>query len=110
MPLLTGRRVVVAPPGDLEPGDYRRIITTGGVTAAWLTAGLFDVLTDQDPGALHGLRRISTGGDVVPPAAVSRARRAVPHLHVANLYGPVETTTFSLGHDIAADGRPLRSG
>ncbi|RSO13185.1 hypothetical protein DMH15_40055, partial [Streptomyces sp. WAC 06725] len=107
MPLLTGRRVVVAPPGDLEPGDYRRIITTDGVTAAWLTAGLFDVLTDQDPGALHGLRRISTGGDVVPPAAVSRARRAVPHLHVANLYGPVENTTFSLGHDIAADGRPL---
>ncbi|KAA6213482.1 amino acid adenylation domain-containing protein [Streptomyces albofaciens JCM 4342] len=102
MPLLTGRRVVVAPPGDLEPGDYRRIITAGGVTAAWLTAGLFDVLTDQDPGALRGLRRISTGGDVVSPAAVHRVRRAAPHLHVANLYGPVENTTFSLGHDIAA--------
>uniref|UniRef100_UPI00067CE122 non-ribosomal peptide synthetase n=1 Tax=Streptomyces rimosus TaxID=1927 RepID=UPI00067CE122 len=102
MPLLTGRRVVVAPPGDLEPGDYRRIIDAGGVTAAWLTAGLFDVLTDQDPGALHGLRRVSTGGDVVPPAAVHRARQAAPHLHVSNLYGPVENTTFSLGYDIPA--------
>ncbi|MGW7574626.1 amino acid adenylation domain-containing protein [Streptomyces sp. NPDC054765] len=100
MPLLTGRRVVVAPPGDLDAEDYRRVIEAGGVTAVWLTAGLFDLIADQNPAALRGLQRISTGGDVVSPVAVRRALRAAPHLHVVNLYGPVENTTFSLGYEI----------
>ncbi|MEU8783820.1 amino acid adenylation domain-containing protein [Streptomyces sp. NPDC048637] len=100
MPLLTGRRVVVAPPGDLDAEDYRRVIEAGGVTAVWLTAGLFDLIADQNPAALRGVRRVSTGGDVVSPVAVRRALRAAPHLRVVNLYGPVENTTFSLGYEI----------
>ncbi|MFJ2192235.1 amino acid adenylation domain-containing protein [Kitasatospora sp. NPDC087861] len=117
MPLLTGRQVVVAPPGELAPADYVRAVEQGGVTAAWLTAGLFDVLTEQIPAALARLRLICTGGDVVPPAAVARARRAAPDQRLLDLYGPVESTTFALGYEIPAGpvredeavpiGRPL---
>lgn len=37
------------------------------MTAAFLTSGLLDVLAEQDPGALAGLRLLATGGDVVSP-------------------------------------------
>ncbi|MEV7938250.1 amino acid adenylation domain-containing protein [Kitasatospora sp. NPDC088264] len=108
MPLLTGRQVVVAPPGELTPADYARAVERGGATAAWLTAGLFDLLTEQIPAALARLRLICTGGDVVPPAALARARRAAPGQRLLDLYGPVESTTFALGHEVPAG--PVREG
>ncbi|WP_277994305.1 amino acid adenylation domain-containing protein [Streptomyces sp. MST-110588] len=114
MPLLTGRRSVVAPAGDLEPADYRRVIEAGGVTSALLTAGLFDVIAQECPQALRGLRAVAAGGDVLPPAAVRRARRAAPGLRVFNLYGPVETTAYAAGYEVPAgpaqDPRPLPVG
>ncbi|MFD9903332.1 amino acid adenylation domain-containing protein, partial [Streptomyces sp. NPDC059063] len=113
MPLLTGRQVVLAPAGDLGLDDYAAVITEGRVTAAWFTAGLFDLITEQAPGILGALRQVSTGGDVVSPAAVRRARQANPGLRVINYYGPVETTTFALGHPIPEgpfDDQPLPIG
>ncbi|MEU3217556.1 amino acid adenylation domain-containing protein [Streptomyces sp. NPDC006971] len=103
MPLLTGRRVRVAPPGEMDGAALRRAVREGGVTAAFLTAGLLDVIAEQDPGALAGLRRLVTGGDVVSPASVERVRRHHPELEVSHLYGPVENTTFSLGYEVPLD-------
>ncbi|NNG89832.1 amino acid adenylation domain-containing protein, partial [Streptomyces cacaoi] len=103
MPLLTGRRMVIAPAGRLDVDDYARVLREGRVTAAFLTAGLFDVLAEQRPAALRGLRRLGAGGDVVSPAAVARVRAHAPRLPIANLYGPVENTTFSLRHEIPED-------
>jgi amino acid adenylation domain-containing protein/non-ribosomal peptide synthase protein (TIGR01720 family) len=104
MPLLNGREVVVAPPGELGVEDYGRVLEEGGVTAAFLTAGLLDVIAEHDPAVLSGLHRLCTGGDVVSPAAVERVRRHAPRLRVTNLYGPVENTTVSLSHEIPAAG------
>ncbi|MFD5746082.1 amino acid adenylation domain-containing protein [Streptomyces sp. NPDC127033] len=100
MPLLTGRQAVIAPPGDLDLDDYAAVVAAGRVTAAWFTAGLFALISEEAPGVLAGLREVSTGGDVVAPAAVRRARRAGPGLRIVNYYGPVETTTFALGHPL----------
>ncbi|WP_107436703.1 non-ribosomal peptide synthetase [Streptomyces sampsonii] len=105
-PLLTGRRVRVAPPGELDGAALRRAVEDGGVTAAFLTSGLLDVLAEQDPGALAGLRVLATGGDVVSPRSVERLRARHPELTVVHLYGPVENTTFSLGHALPP-GRPV---
>ncbi|MFD3842383.1 non-ribosomal peptide synthase/polyketide synthase, partial [Streptomyces sp. NPDC058642] len=121
-PLLTGGCVVVAPGETVEAGLLRRL--TGGtapsgesgLTALWLTAGLFRLLAQDAPDCFAGLRQVWTGGDVVPAAAVRRVLAACPGLTVVDGYGPTETTTFATSHaldDAAAVpetvpvGRPL---
>ncbi|WP_042368094.1 non-ribosomal peptide synthase/polyketide synthase [Streptacidiphilus neutrinimicus] len=94
-PLLTGGRVVVAPEGPVDAAVLRRLRADGGLTAAWLTAGLFRLLAQDAPECLAGLRQVWTGGDTVPAAAVRRVLAACPGLTVVDGYGPTEATTFT---------------
>ncbi|MER7415705.1 amino acid adenylation domain-containing protein [Micromonospora peucetia] len=84
------------------------------VDTCWLTAPLFHQVTDEDPGVLATVRTVLTGGDVVSPVHVRRARRANPGLRIINGYGPTENTTFTTTHLIDRDpegaipiGRPI---
>ncbi len=95
VPLLSGGAVVLPDAPDLTVESVRRAVSAHGVTAAWLTAGLFRLLAHDAPDALRGLREVWTGGDVVPPAAVRAVRAACPGLVVVDGYGPTETTTFA---------------
>ncbi|MFJ2259112.1 non-ribosomal peptide synthase/polyketide synthase [Streptomyces sp. NPDC087844] len=86
--------------------DLRRPVEIGrsgdaGLTAVWLTAGLFRLLAQDAPDAFAGLRQVWTGGDVVPAAAVRRVLTACPGLTVVDGYGPTETTTFATSHALA---------
>ncbi|MGW3270893.1 non-ribosomal peptide synthase/polyketide synthase [Streptomyces kronopolitis] len=94
-PLLNGGRIVVAPPGPVDAGLLRRLAAGGELTALWLTAGLFRLLSQDAPDCFAGLRQVWTGGDVVPAAAVRRVLTACPGLSVVDGYGPTETTTFA---------------
>ncbi len=116
VPLLNGGRVIVAPPGDVDAEVLREVVTRRGVTALWLTAGLFRLLAQEDPACLRGVGEVWTGGDVVPAAAVRQVRAACPGLTVVDGYGPTETTTFASRHFLAPEaavpdampiGRPL---
>jgi non-ribosomal peptide synthetase component F len=91
-PLLTGGRIVLAPPGDLEPAVVARLIAEEGLTSALITAGLFRVLAEEVPGCFAGMTRLATGGDVVSPAAVRAVLRSCPGLTVLAVYGPTEIT------------------
>ena len=91
-PLLTGGRIVLAPPGDLEPAVVARLIAEEGLTSALITAGLFRVLAEEVPGCFAGMTRLATGGDVVSPAAVRAVLRSCPGLTVLAIYGPTEIT------------------
>ncbi|MFD8721811.1 amino acid adenylation domain-containing protein [Streptomyces sp. NPDC059629] len=106
VPLLTGGRIVVAPPGTPTPAVLRRLIREERLTALWLTAGLFAVLADEDPACLSGLREVWTGGEAVSPQAVGRVLEHCPDLVVANGYGPTETTTFAVRHRLGAPYTP----
>ncbi|MBV8992303.1 MAG: amino acid adenylation domain-containing protein, partial [Pseudonocardiales bacterium] len=101
-PLLNGGQVVVAPPGELDITILERVITQNDVTGLWLTAGLFNLVAEQRPGCLAGVRQVWTGGDVVSPAAVSEVLNACPATTVVNGYGPTETTTFATCHSMRA--------
>ncbi|MET8995576.1 non-ribosomal peptide synthase/polyketide synthase [Amycolatopsis sp. NPDC004169] len=116
VPLLSGGRVVVAPPGNVDADVLRCLIGAHGVTAVWLTAGLFRLLAQEDPGCLAGVAEVWTGGDVVPAEAVRQVRAACPDLTVVDGYGPTETTTFATRFVVGPDepvpaavpiGRPL---
>ncbi|GGW45908.1 non-ribosomal peptide synthetase [Streptomyces lucensis JCM 4490] len=94
-PLLNGGRVLVAPGESVDAPLLRRLAGGGGLTALWLTAGLFRLLAQDAPDCFRGLRQVWTGGDVVPAQAVRRVLAACPGLTVVDGYGPTETTTFA---------------
>ncbi|MGW2386967.1 amino acid adenylation domain-containing protein [Streptomyces sp. NPDC001658] len=102
VPLLSGGTAVVAPPGDLDADTLGKLLGEFEVTALWLTSGLFQLLADEAPHHLAGVREVWTGGDVVPAAAVRRVREACPGTVVVDGYGPTETTTFAVRHRIPA--------
>ncbi|MFV0131782.1 non-ribosomal peptide synthase/polyketide synthase [Streptomyces sp. HMX87] len=103
-PLLTGGCLVVAPGETVDAALLRRLTggtahsSERGLTALWLTAGLFRLLAQDAPDCFAGLRQVWTGGDVVPAAAVRRVLTACPGLTVVDGYGPTETTTFATAH------------
>ncbi|MFB7176086.1 amino acid adenylation domain-containing protein [Streptomyces sp. NPDC056257] len=114
--LLSGWQVVVAPEGEPTVAGLGALIRGAGITAVHLTAGLFRVVAEEDPGLLAGVREVLTGGDVVSPAAVRAVLAACPDTVVRHLYGPTEATLCATSHLIAraadADGpvpigRPL---
>lgn len=115
-PLLSGGRIVVAPPGNLDAAVLRRVVADEGVTSLLLTAGLFGVVADEAPDAFAGVPQVWTGGDVVPPTAVRRVLQHCPGTVVKVLYGPTETTLGCTWHaftdagrvpDLVPIGRPL---
>ncbi|MFF7593364.1 amino acid adenylation domain-containing protein, partial [Kitasatospora purpeofusca] len=112
-PLLTGRRIVVAPAGDLTAATLAHLVEKHGVTWLFLTIGLFGLFAEEDETCFAGLRQVWTGGDVVSPAVVARVLAACPDTVVVNVYGPTETTTFATADPVTDTrgglpiGRPL---
>ncbi|MFJ4971757.1 amino acid adenylation domain-containing protein [Streptomyces sp. NPDC088755] len=103
-PLLNGGRVVVAPAGVLQPAVLRDLATRHGVTAAFLTTALFNVIAETDPGALGLLRLVAAGGEAAAPGVLQRLAAAHPATAVLNVYGPTETTTFATLHRVPSEG------
>ncbi|WP_327174194.1 amino acid adenylation domain-containing protein [Streptomyces sp. NBC_01335] len=110
VPLLHGGRVVLAPDGALQPAAIRDLVARHGVTAAFLTTALFNVVADTDPGALGLLRLVAAGGEAAAPGVFQRLAAAHPGTAVLHVYGPTETTTFATRHHVrpgdAPDGAP----
>ncbi|WP_217213905.1 non-ribosomal peptide synthetase [Streptomyces sp. AC550_RSS872] len=117
VPLLNGGTAVVAGPDeDVDAAAVARLTKRHGLTALWLTAGLFRLAAEQDAGCFAGLRQVWTGGEAVPADAVRRVLAACPGLTVTDGYGPTETTTFATCRPCRADapvpdplpiGRPM---
>ncbi|WP_430788000.1 amino acid adenylation domain-containing protein [Actinoplanes sp. G11-F43] len=95
VPLLHGRRIVLFPPGEIEPGVLGDVIAREEVTVAHLTAGLFRVVAQEAPAILAPLRQVMTGGDVISGAAVARVLETNPELVVRAMYGATETVLFT---------------
>jgi amino acid adenylation domain-containing protein len=101
-PLLTGGRLVVAPPGPPTLEDLGRLLAEEGITTLWLTSGLFHQVVETDPAALAPLRQLLAGGDALSPEHCRRALAACPGLVLIDGYGPTENTTFTACHPMAA--------
>ncbi len=99
-PLANGGTVAVLAEQP-APDSIAAAIESLGVTTMWLTAGLFHELVDRRPECLRAIRHLLAGGDVLSPAHVARALSELPpHGRLSNGYGPTETTTFALTHDL----------
>ena len=92
-----------------SPDAVAAAIAAHGVDTLWLTAGLFKELVDRRPDCLGAISHLLAGGDVLSPQHVVRALAALPPTgRLSNGYGPTETTTFALTHELrpgdAVDG------
>ncbi|WP_254807097.1 non-ribosomal peptide synthetase [Streptomyces rapamycinicus] len=101
VPLVSGGRVVVAPPGQVDATVLAGLVKAHGLTAVHVTAGLFGVLAEESPECLSGLAEVLTGGDVVPAGAVAQVKAACPGIVVRHLYGPTEATLCATTYAVA---------
>ena len=113
LPLRHGGQVVVATRTDvLDPRGLAALIAETGVTAIQATPSLWNViLAAGQAEALRGLT-LMTGGEALSPHLARRLHGLAGRL--VNLYGPTETTIWSMLAVIGADdldhppiGRPL---
>ena len=110
--LTNGAMLAAAPAGVLSVSELGGFLARHGVTALWLTAGLFHEMVDADTGAFAGLRRLLAGGDVLSVPHCAAVLDRVPSVHLVNGYGPTENTTFTTTHavraaELGADGVPI---
>ncbi|MBG0824312.1 amino acid adenylation domain-containing protein [Planomonospora sp. ID91781] len=102
VPLLTGGTVVVAPPGELDPGRLRDLVARHRLTALFITTALFNLVAEEDPAAFGALAEVLTGGEAASPQAMRRVLRACPDTVLGHVYGPTETTTYATYHAVQA--------
>jgi amino acid adenylation domain-containing protein/non-ribosomal peptide synthase protein (TIGR01720 family) len=109
--LLAGARLhVVAPATVLDGTALDAELVASGVTALWLTVGLFNEISSMLVRSLGGLTWLLVGGDALDPQTIARVFRGDHRpRHIVNGYGPTETTTFAVTHDIPSDLDPSRS-
>ncbi|HYG61663.1 MAG TPA: amino acid adenylation domain-containing protein, partial [Thermoanaerobaculia bacterium] len=103
LPLLTGARLVLAPPGaHREPAVMAREVLEHGVSLLQLVPSALGPFLDED---LHGspLRRLFCGGEALPAPLCQRAFERLPGIELRNLYGPTECA-------IDVTSRPCRPG
>jgi amino acid adenylation domain-containing protein len=109
-PLLNGGRVVVIDQDVLlDPARFGQALQRHKVSILWLTVGLFNLYAEALGQAFRKLRYLIVGGDALDPRVIARVLRDSPPEHLVNGYGPTETTTFAITHEIAAVARNARS-
>src|SRR4051794_23889263 len=103
--LLNGARLAIMPPGRRSLAELAGAIRRHGVTTLWLTAGLFNLMIEEQPAALRGLTQLLAGGEALSVSHVRKALEALPECRLINGYGPTETPPFPSCHPtVATDG------
>ncbi|MCY2962054.1 MAG: amino acid adenylation domain-containing protein, partial [Planctomycetota bacterium] len=100
-PLLNGGLCVLVPEGAPDLARLETCLITNNVRTLWLTASLFNMIVDERPQTLRGIRQLLTGGEALSVPHVRRAFSVLPEgIRLINGYGPTENTTFSCCHEI----------
>ncbi|HYM75979.1 MAG TPA: amino acid adenylation domain-containing protein, partial [Candidatus Dormibacteraeota bacterium] len=100
-PLLNGGRMVVIKQGVLlDPKRFGQELSQHGVSILWLTVGLFNQYAEALADEFSRLRYLIVGGDALDAGVMRTVMRGTPAQHVLNGYGPTETTTFAVTHEI----------
>jgi amino acid adenylation domain-containing protein len=100
--LLNGGRLVIPPSGPTALAELGQVIKSHHVTVLWLTAGLFNLMVDEQLDDLRGLRQLLAGGDALSVSHVEQFLREAPDCKLINGYGPTENTTFTCCYSMSA--------
>ncbi|MEO8425661.1 MAG: AMP-binding protein [Verrucomicrobiota bacterium] len=95
------RRLVIMPPNTPSLKELSEAIQRHQITTLWLTAGLFQLMVDEELTGLKSLRQLLAGGDVLSFPHVRKALGELTGCRIINGYGPTENTTFTCCHSIS---------
>ncbi|MGW1410753.1 amino acid adenylation domain-containing protein [Streptomyces sp. NPDC002403] len=101
-PLMNGGTCVLHPGGRPEPFVMARLVAEHGITSMYLSSSLFNVVVDEYPQVMDGLRELVVGGEALSAPHAARALRRRPELRLSNGYGPVECMVFLTVHPVSA--------
>ena len=79
----------------LNPSKLREYIKEWKIDALWLSAPLFNQISQGNEDMFEGVTWLLVGGDRLPAKQIHKVREANKKLRVLNGYGPTENTTFS---------------
>src|SRR5262245_41417317 len=100
-PLLNGGSVVVIDRDEfLEPVRFARLLEEHGITTLFLTTAIFNQYARAIPEALAGLRFLLCGGERSDPPSFARMLEQSGPEHLIHCYGPTESTTFAVTHEV----------
>ncbi|GGV95213.1 hypothetical protein GCM10015535_62150 [Streptomyces gelaticus] len=100
-PLMNGGTCVLHPGQRPEPFVMARLVAEHGITSMYLSASLFNVVVDEYPRVMDGLRELVVGGEALSAPHAARALERRPALRLSNGYGPVECMVFLTVHPVA---------
>lgn len=107
--LLNGGRLVIANPGQQSLEEIRHTIDKYEVNSLFFTSMLFSEAIQNLPELFEKIENVYVGGEVLPPIAAKLFLHTYPDINLWNMYGPTETTTFALSHQISLDDLQLRA-
>ncbi len=93
--LLNGGTLIVMPPHKLSLAEIGAAITENQVTTLWLTAGLFQLMVEEQLENLKPVKQLLAGGDVLSVTHVQKVVENLTECQLINGYGPTENTTFT---------------
>ena len=101
MPLLNGGALVIATKDEiLNVGNLGEIIEGKRIDSFFLTTAFFNSLVDAELESLKGLKYVLFGGERASLEHVKQFKERYASVHVVNVYGPTENTTFSTYYEI----------
>lgn len=84
----------------LDHDDLLEHIVKNGINTLFLTTSLFNQHARQAPAMFKGLRCVVFGGEAADPSMINRVLEQGRPQQLVNGYGPTETTTFAVCHQI----------
>ncbi|MCL2714513.1 MAG: amino acid adenylation domain-containing protein [Alphaproteobacteria bacterium] len=101
-PLLSGGAIVIVGQDTLlDPERFAALLKREAVSVMFLTTALFNACAAV-PGIFSSLRVLLTGGERCDVAVFRRMLAGGGPRHLIHCYGPTETTTFALTHEVVA--------
>ncbi|MFC8709892.1 amino acid adenylation domain-containing protein [Streptomyces sp. NPDC057197] len=99
-----------------DPDCFAEAVRAHGISVAFLTTALFQLIARERPAAFAPLRALLFGGETCDPRRVREVFAAGAPERLLHMYGPTEATTFATWHEVTEPaegdrtvpiGRPL---
>lgn len=72
-----------------------RYLNDFSINVLFLTTALFNVIIDENPAILSGVKQLLTGGEAHSMKHIKKAWETLPNTQITSVYGPTESTTFA---------------
>lgn len=99
--LLNGACMLIVPQSTLlETEGFAQMLKQQGATVMLLTTALFNRFVATTPHMFEEFRYLLFGGEIADPNAVRTVVECGRPIHLLNVYGPTETTTFATSYEV----------